>query len=674
MTANHQASGARSHERGDSRLTRRTYGVTALLAIAVLFIGVTILITFLLRGARIDLTESKLYSIAPGTQNILASLEEPVNLYFFFSQEASSQSPPLRAYAQRVRELLQEMAQRSKGKLRLSIIDPKPFSEEEDRAAEFGLSAVPLGAGNESLYFGLAGTNSTDGREIISFFQPDKEEFLEYDIASLIYRLSNPERPVVGLIAGLPVDASFDQMSGRMREGWASIAQLRELLQVRTLSSSLSSVDEDIDVLMLVHPKDLSEQTLYAIDQYVMRGGKLIAFLDPQAENDPAGQMGPMGPMGGASRSSTLGPLLDAWGVTFDPGKILGDRQLGLTVALRQGERPSQHVAIIGFNRDSMNEQDVVTATLDSINVMTSGVLQKKKDATIEFEPLIQSSTDAALLPTARFAFLPAASELLDDFKASGERYTIAARVHGKLKSAYPQGKPASDSQAEDSGAHENDGDEQASADEKDGEADKDQAAHRAESDGEANLIIVADTDLLADPLWVRTQNVFGQRVAIAWANNGDFVANALENLGGSSDLISIRGRQSFFRPFTKVDDLRRQADERLRAKEKELDRELQETERKLSELEAGRGNEGSLMLSPEQEAELARFQHERVRIRKELREVRRSLDVEIERLGSVLKFLNIALVPALLAIGAIVLAVVRRRRLRAGRAAAHTA
>ena len=632
---------------------KRTYGAGALVALAVLFIGVTILITFLFRGARIDLTESKLYSISEGTERIVTSLEEPVNLYFFFSQEASAQSPQLRAYAQRVRELLEEITQRSKGKLRLSIIDPQPFSEEEDRAAEFGLSAVPMSARGETLYFGLAGTNSTDGREIIGFFQPDKEEFLEYDIASLIYRLGNPERATVGLISTLSVDPSFDQMSGRMQEGWASIAHLRELFDVRTLATDVSTIEDEIDVLILIHPKDLSPATLYAIDQFVMRGGRLIAFVDPQAENDSAGaHMGmPMGP-----RASSLDPLLDAYGIEYDSSMVLGDRELGLTVAMRQGQPPSQHIAIVGLNRASMNTQDVITAALDTVNVMTAGALEKKDDAQIEFEPLLQSSTNAALLPSSRFVFMQDSASLLDGFQATGEHYTVAARVRGKLKSAYPNGRP--------------DGDE-SDADEND---ETDEAQHLAETTEDANLIIVADTDLLSDPLWIRTQSLFGQRFAVAWANNGDFVANALDNLAGSSDLISIRGRQSFFRPFTKVEALRRQADDQLRAKEQELDEELRETERKLTELEAGRNTQGSLVLSPEQEAELERFQQERVRIRKELRDVRRSLDLEIERLGTWLKVLNIALVPALIAIAAIVLAVTRRRRLRAGRAAAHTA
>jgi ABC-type uncharacterized transport system involved in gliding motility auxiliary subunit len=624
-------------------LGKKTYGATALVALALLFVGVTILFNFVLRGVRVDLTESGLYSIAPGTQRIVQNLQEPVNLYFFFSQEASSRSPQLRAYAQRVRELLEELAQRSKGKVRLSVIDPVPFSEDEDRAAEFGLLAVPADGG-QTLYFGLAGTNSTDGREIIGFFQPDKEQFLEYDVASLIDRLGNPKRPVVGILSNLPVNASFDQMTGRMTDGWVSIAQLREIFDVRTVATDVAAIDQDITVLMLIHPKDLSQKTQYAIDQFVMRGGKVIAFIDPHAENDAGGHMGPMS---GTGRASNLGALLDSWGVTFDPSKVLGDRELGLTVSLRQGQPPSQHIQIVGLNRSSMSKDDVVTSSLDSINIWSAGVLSKKEGADITFEPLLQSSANAALLPVERFAFMPDADSLLDGFKATGERYVVAARIHGKLKSAFPNGNPEA------------------------GEGGAPTGEHRAETEGDANIIVVADTDILADPLWVRTQNVFGQRFSVAWANNGDFVANALDNLGGSSDLISIRGRQSFFRPFTKVEELRRRADEQLRAKEK--DQRLRETERKLTELEEARGNNSSFSLTPEQQAEIERFQQERLRIRKELREVKRSLNEEIERLGTTLKLINIGLMPALIAIGAVALAIVRRRRLRAGRAAAAT-
>ena len=624
---------------------RKTWGAGALLALAAAFLALTIVATFVLRGARLDLTESRLYTIAPGTERIVGSLVEPVNLYFFFSEEASRSTPALRAYAQRVRELLQEMAARSNGKLRLTVTDPQPFTEDEDRATDFGLAAVPVGANREPLYFGLAGTNSTDGRETIGFFQPDKEEFLEYDVASLVHRLANPKKPIVGLLSTLPVDASFDPMSGQMREGWAAIQQTRELFDVREVARDAKAIDPDIALLLLVHPKELSPATLYAIDQFVMRGGKLLAFVDPVAEADrPMDPMGGMGGMPGA-RSSDLAPLFAAWGIDYDPQQVIGDWQHALTVSMRAGEAPSPHIAVLALGADSMAQDDVITHGLQTVNVMTAGTLAAREGSALEFEPLLLTSTQSAPIPASRLSFMADPASLLDGFKPTDRKYTIAARVHGKLKSAYPNGPPAGDGAAP--------------------------AGGLKESKGDADLVVVADTDILSDMLWVRRQDLFGQPFAVAWANNGDLLANALDNLTGSQDLISVRGRQSFFRPFTRVDELRRRADERLREKEQELDRELKDTEQKLTALEAARGDAGAgLVLTPQQQAELERFQAERLRIRRDLREVRRGLDVEIDRLGTTLKVINIALVPALLAIGAILLAWLRRRRLAVGRAA----
>ena len=625
---------------------KRAYDSSALLALAALFIALMVLTTFLFRGWRIDFTENRLYTIAPGAKNVLANLDEPINLYFFFSQEASRDIPTLRAYAQRVRELLEEMTQRSNGKLRLSVVDPQPFSDDEDRAAQYGLQAAPVGNLGQQLYFGLAGVNSTDGKQVISFFQPDKEEFLEYDVVSLIHKLAHPKRPTIGLISSLPMEESFDQATGRMREGWAVLSQLREMYTVKSLQADAPTIDQDVDVLMLVHPKNLAPDALYAIDQYVMRGGKVVAFVDPVSEQDAAGN--PM--MGGSgNRSSDLAPLLHAWGVEYDPNQVVGDAARALAVATRQGQAPVRHLAVLSLPRDSLNSNDIITSKLDSINLWSVGALKKREGASVQFEPLLTSSAQAALLPASKFMFLGDPQSLLDGFTPTGEKYAIAARITGKVASAYPDGPPGDSGNALVNALN-------------------NKSAHLKESSGDANLAIVADADMLADMMWLRTQTLFGQRYAVAWANNGDFVGNMLDNMAGSADLISIRGRQSFFRPFTYVDKLRQRADSQLRAKEQELNQELQQTEQKLTQLQSARADQGSLSLTPEQEKEVTRFQQERARVRKELRDVRRSLDLGITRLGTALKIVNIGLIPLALIIAAVVVAMRRRRRLSASR------
>jgi len=313
---------------------------------------------------------------------------------------------------------------------------------------------------------------------------------------------------------------------------------------------------------------------------------------------------------------------------------------------MRQGQQPTPHLGILSLTRDDFDRKDVLTASLDSINVMTAGAISLKKGSKLSFEPLMQSSNEAALLDARRLGDIADSQPLFDGFKPSGQHYTLAARLRGKLKTAFPNGAPPAAGST----------------------ATPPSEPQLKESASDANIVIVADTDMLFDPLWLRTQNLFGQRYAVAWANNGDFVSNALDNLAGSSDLISIRGRQSFFRPFTRVDAIRQRADERLRAKEQELNGQLRDTERKLTELQAGRSDKSSRALTPEQETELTRFQSERARIRHDLREVRRSLDVDIDRLGTVLKIVNIGLMPLVIALFTLWIAARRRRELKAAR------
>jgi ABC-type uncharacterized transport system involved in gliding motility auxiliary subunit len=624
-------------------MTKRSISSGAvLLALALLFIAITVLANYALRGWRLDLTENRLYTTAPGTDRILKSIKEPINLYFFFSEKTANQLPQLKSYGIRVRELLEELAARSGGKVRLHVIDPQPFSEEEDRADALGVDGTPVGASGAKLYLGLAGTNSTDGHAAIEFFDPSKEQFLEYDVIKLIYQLANPKKPVLAWLSTLPMEPGFDQQSGQMREPWVIYSEAQQLFDVRPLAPTAAKIDSDVSVLVLVHPKNLSPATQFAIDQFALRGGHIMVFVDPIAEADRSGA-DPQNPMASmdADKSSSLPQLLTAWGVHFDPTQVVADRDHALSVTMRQGEAPVEHLGVLGFDKASFASNDVITAGLSVVNVATAGHLEPVKGAHTKFEPLLQSSTDSELLPVERFRMLFDPSTLREGFKATGVRYTIAARVTGDVGTAFPAGPPPGVTLPP-------------------GQIDLKTSVKPL------NLVVFADTDLLSDYLWVHEQSMFGQRLTQAWAGNGDLVLNALDNLAGSADLISVRGRASYARPFERVVRLQRIADDRFRDKEQELQRQLQTTEQKLTQLQSAKGADSSaLIITPAQEQEIEQFEQEKLQIRKQLRAVRAGLDAEIHRLGNTLKILNIIVMPALFALLALAVAAWRRERRR---------
>jgi len=621
---------------------RKKLGATTLVLLIAAFVVAVVASNAWLRGVRVDLTENNLYTLGDGTQAVLDEIEEPINLYFFFSNEATQALPTLRTYATRVREMLEELAANAPDdKLVLHVVDPLPFSEEEDRAEQLGLQAANVGPGGEAVYFGLAGTNSVGATDRIPFFQPDprKEALLEYDLARLIYNLASTDKSVVGLLTSAPVSGGFNPQTQQPTEPWVVVEQAQQLLEVRTLPASVLRIDDDIDVLWIVHPAMLDDATLNAIDQFVMRGGRALIFVDPNAEilagADPSGLGMPSG------SSSTLDPLFAAWGVTFDTQSVVADNRYGLSIGNRF--QPMRHIGLLGLDGDAMSQEDPITSGLGSINVGVAGHFELADGATAKLTPLLSSSVESELMPADRFQFLPDPTELLNGFTPGGKQYVIAARLEGPLKSAFPDGAPTN----------------------ADREAPVDAAladAHLASTES-ANLVLVGDVDILSDRLWVQTQNFLGQRLATAFANNGDFVINALDNLSGSAALIGLRSRATYTRPFTTVEELRRRADLQFRETEQQLEAELTQTEQRLGELQAARNDGNSLLMSPEQQDELQRFLDEQVRIRQELRAVRRNLDADIENLGTWLKVINIALVPLLLTILALAVVVVRRRR-----------
>ena len=621
-----------------------------LVLLGVGFIAAVMASNALLSGMRLDLTENRLYTLSEGTRSLLGNIEEPINLYFFFSDRGTGDIQFLRSYSVRVREMLEEFEVAARGALNLQVIDPLPFSEDEDRAAQFGLQNLTPGGLGDSIYFGLAATNSVGDEAIIEVFEPSKEASLEYDLARLIYSLATPDKNVVGLLTALPMNGGFDPQTQQPTQPWVINQQARQLFEIRNLSASVKTIDADISLLWIVHPTDLDEQTLYAIDQFILGGGRALVFVDPQAEvaaSSPMPGMPGMPPVG--ATSSTLEPLFSAWGLEFTPQQVVVDNINALSVASGGlGARPVRHIALLGLEAPGIDSDDVITAGLSSVNLGTAGSLRTRDDAEIKLIPLLTSSAESNTYGVERFQFLPDPSSLLDDFNPSAEQYVLAARVEGPLVTAFPDGPPGP---AED--------DSPAST----ASVAPDTANHLAATDN-ANLIVVADVDILSDRLWVQMQrSLFGQQLATAFANNGDFVTNAIANLAGSTDLIGLRSRASFARPFDTVEALRRDADARFRATEQQLQAELAETERRLGELQTARADTNSLLMSPEQQAELRRFQDEQVRIRRELRAVQRDLDSSIERLGITLKIINIAAVPLALTGLALLVVFIRQRR-----------
>jgi ABC-type uncharacterized transport system involved in gliding motility auxiliary subunit len=619
--------------------------------VAVIFLAATMASNTLLRGLRLDLTEDNLYTLSSGTRELLRSIEEPINLYFFFSDRETADVQFLRSYAVRVSEILEEFAAVSNGALALQQIDPVPFSEDEDRAAQYGLTDIGASLLGDSIYFGLAATNTIGEEAIIEVFDPAKEASLEYDLARLIYSLATGEKTVVGLLSGVPMTGGFDPQSQQPMQPWTITQQVRQLFEVRELASSLTRIDDEINLLWLVHPVDLDDATLYAIDQFVMRGGRALIFVDPLAETAPTAP----GPTGmGAPSSSDLGLLFDAWGIEFDAGSIVADNRYALSINTGQSPRPVRHIGYIGLEPGAISSDDLVTAGLGSINVATAGHLQLAEGASITFEPLLTSSADSALVAAARFQFLADPGDLLTEFTADATEYVLAARIQGRLQSAFPDGPPLGDSPEDDSL--------------QDAPSGGDASAEHIASVDSSGLLVVADVDVLNDMLWVSRQRGFlGQQILTAFANNGDFISNAIGNLAGSEYLVGLKGRAAFSRPFDRVEGLRRDADARFRTTEQQLQAELSETERRLGELQAARDDSGSgsLLMTPEQQVEVDRFRSEQLRIRQELRSVRRELDSSIEGLGTVLKLTNIVIVPLALALLALVAYFLRKSRRR---------
>lgn len=619
----------------------------------IFFLAFNALINTAFTASRLDLTEDELFTLSDGTKDLLAAIDEPIDVRLYYSRRFNEIGPDIARHSTRVAELLGEYERLSNGNVRIEIFDPEPFSPEEDLAVSDGLQGLPFDQSGERVYFGLAGTNSTDDADAIGYLAPERSPFLEYDLTRLIHNLANPDKARIAVLSDLPLQGTqFDSF-----QPWLIVDGMKQFFDVQFMERDDKELPEDTEVLVLAAVHTLNDSLAYNIDQFVMNGGRVLAFVDPFAESmalagPSAGQLPPPG-VGIAA----MQPLLASWGVEMPAGQFVGNSDDAVRVGFPDPETGQQvavdYVAWLTLQGERFAAEDSVSAQLQRIVVSSTGAILPLEGATTKLEPLIFTSKNSNLMSAFDIAQQPNPIALIDKFEPEDKSYAIAARVSGDIKSAFPDGPPK-----------------ELLDEAEDAEAVK--AAHLAESKVPLNAILVGDADFLADRNWAQVQDIGGQRLTVPSANNADFAINALDNLRGSQALVGLRGRGFSVRPFQVIADMRQEADDKFRAREQELLASIQGIEQNIENLQREEQATG-VQFTAAQQQEIDNFRVEMLQSRRDLREVQRSLRNDVETLENRVRVINIWAVPVVIAILALLLALVRRmRRARFYRAALH--
>ncbi|MBF0452452.1 MAG: GldG family protein [Candidatus Magnetomorum sp.] len=609
-----------------------TAGIAIMLAVVIL---ANVIISY--ASLRWDLTEDKMFSLSEGTKNILENISEDVTIKVFYSRSLPNIPVNIKQFSKRAIEFLSEYVQHSSGKVSLEMYDPKVDSDEEEWAMKYGLQGMNMPTG-EKLYFGVV-IMAVDQEESIPFLDPSREALMEYDITRIIYRVQNSTKKRVGIISSLPVFGNPQMsMPGQPPQGegtpWLFIEELKKTYKVEEIATTAKSIDNTIDLLILLHPKALSDPLQYAIDQFVLSGKNAVVFVDPMCNSDQT----PSQNQFMRNNSSNLDKLFKSWGIEMEERKVLADMFLPTRVRTQNNNVESNPVWI-SAKPESFNADHVITANLESLLFPASGAIKKRVNATSDVEGLVTSSRQASLIDSFKANF--GAEGIRRDFQAAAEPFNLAVQVRGKFKTAFMVGPPKGEDDKP--------------------VAEKDKQIKEATQ--ASTIIVVADADMLNDSYYVQKQNFLGFQMTNMFNDNLNFLLNSLEVLSGSNDLIGIRSRGQFQRPFTKVQELERIAQERWRSKEQELVGQLEQTNRRVQELQQKKDPSQKMIISPEQEREIAQFKAQKIKVNKELKRVRRNLRADIENLGIKIKFLNIFFIPFLVTLGGILFAIYRQKR-----------
>jgi ABC-type uncharacterized transport system involved in gliding motility auxiliary subunit len=611
------------------------YSSAGIVVMLVLVIAVSVITGA--KPVRADLTQEKAYTLSVGTRAILQKLDTPVKIRFYCTQSdtATPETVYLKDYARQVGDLLQEYQQVAGKNLVIQKFDPQPDSDAEDSARLDGLEPQQL-PGEDEFYLGLS--ISLPGTSVaIPFLSPDREKLLEYDITRALSQVISPEKPVVGVMSSLPVfgapsNPMMEQMGQQGAPPWTIIQQLQQDYNVRQIEMDAAKIDDDVKVLVVIHPKGISDQAQFAIDQFVLRGGKLIAFLDPLSAY-ASRQQNPMeGGMGG--NSSTLDKLLPAWGVQFDTGKVVAD--LDFKMQLRgQNNEPEDAPAWLALTPDGINRNDIATSEIDSIWLPMGGAFTGAPAAGLQEAVLLHSSKDAELADA--FMASMGGQSIMNSFKTTGVNYNLAIRLTGKFKTAFPGGNPANT---------------------------ETNAATKAddslkESKAETSVVLFGDSDLLADAFSLRKENSPFGEMSSAMNANLDLAQNLVEQMAGDSNLIAVRSRATLSRPFTRVKQMEAAAEASGEAKVAELQKSLEDTQQRLGELQQQQKDTNL----KEQQAEVDNFRKKEAQVSLELRQARKDLRKEVVSLETRIEWLNILAMPLAVTLAGIMIAVVKRKK-----------
>jgi ABC-type uncharacterized transport system involved in gliding motility auxiliary subunit len=613
--------------------------------ILVLIILILVNVIFSRVNWRWDATGDKLYSLSEGTRTILSGLKEDVVIKVFYSKDPVNMPVHIKNYSRRMLDFLSEYEYYGRGKISIEVYNPKVDSEEEEWAQKYGIEGVSLATG-ETVYFGLVAT-AADQEETIKFMDPTREKHLEYDITRIISQVQSPRKKKVGIISGLPVfgvpPRSMNIPGARQRmTPWVFVRELKKTYDLAEIPAASDEIGKDIDLLVIVHPKNLNPNLRYAIDQYVLGGGNVILFADPVSVTDIGT---------GQPNTFSLDNLFNAWGVQMNSSKVLADLDYS-TRLMTRNNRVENNPLWLSLPPGAFNPDNMITAQLETLLLPVAGSIQKAPESRFEYESLLQSSLNASMVDG--FMARLGAGELRYNFQPSEKAFDLAVLVRGTFDTAFPGGRPQNENQ--DSKDNQRD---------TSGTLDISDAEHLTTGQKEAKIIIMADADMLFDQYFVENQNFLGFNISRIFNDNLNFCLNAVEMLAGSPELINIRSRGKFERPFTRVQELEKKAQTRWLATEQQLVRKVEETNRKLKELEKQKDPSQTYIISAKQEAEIEQFKQEKIRVNKELKKVRRNLRSDIETLGTAVKFINIFFMPLLVSLAGIFYAIYHRTRRR---------